>query len=195
MFKRKNPRSLWKRGAELIWPSMGWPRAFRYMKFRLLRLSDTTHQLAAGLATGVSFSFSPILGTQFFQAMFVAYIARVNVLGSFIGTFFGNPWTFPFMWLASIKLGSYLFGLMGFPASSALPADADFSLLWEIAISQPQRILLPWMLGGYLIGLLSWPLSYGICYYLVSAARAAHEKTKIRKLHNAADDITRQGKQ
>ncbi len=190
MFKRRAPLTFLQQIRELLWPSMGWIRAFHYAKHRVLRLSDTSKSIAAGLAIGMAVSFTPIVGTHFVQAGMIAYFARVNILSALIGTFVGNPWTFPFMWWAAISFGSYLFGIIGLPASTALPDEVTLSVMWDIATSDPLRIFLPWLLGGYLMALLMWPFCYLIFYRLVSAAKAAKVRAKARKLKKNAAQIT-----
>lgn len=192
MFKRRRPRTILQNTREFFWPSMGWIRACRYVRHRIIRLSDTSHKIAAGLAIGLAISFTPIIGTHFIQAGLLAYLIRANVLASLIGTFAGNPWTFPFMWWSAISFGSFLFGMFGLPASTALPEVIDFSILWDIATNEPRRIFLPWLLGGYLIALVSWPFTYFIFYNMVKGAKLARRKARLRKVHMVAREVTGQ---
>lgn len=192
MFKRRKPRSVLQNIRELFWPSMGWIRAFRYTKHRVIRLSDTTQKIALGLAIGAAISFTPIVGTHFIQAGFIAYMVRANFLAALIGTFTGNPWTFPFMWWAAMSFGTFLFQLVGLPAEAALPDHVNLSIIWDIIKNDPFRIFAPWFVGGYLLGMLSIPLSYMIFYNLVSGAKLARKKAREHKLHKVAREVTGQ---
>lgn len=192
MFKRRTPRTIMQNVKESIWPSSGWRRAFKYIRLRVVRLSDTSAKIAAGLAIGVAVSFSPLMGTHLIQAALIAYIIRANVIASLIGTIIGNPWTFPFIWWAAISLGSALFGLFGLPASTNLPEVMDISIFWDLVTHDPLRIFLPWMLGGYLIALVIWPFCYFFFYNLVKGAKAARKKALLHKVHKAAKDLTGQ---
>lgn len=192
MFQRRRPLKPIQLLKEIFWPTMGWLRAFKYMHLRIVRLSDTTHKIAAGLALGAAISFTPIVGTHFIQAGIIAFLIRANLPAALIGTFVGNPWTFPFMWWAAISFGSFLFGLFGLPASTALPEVMNFQILWEIAMHEPMRIFLPWLVGGYLIALISWPFSYFIFYNLVKGAKIARRKARLRKVHKVAKELTGQ---
>lgn len=173
---------------------MGWVRAFHYTRHRVIRLSDSTHNIALGLAIGTGISFTPIVGTHFIQAGFIGYTLRANFLASLIGTFVGNPWTFPFMWWAAISLGSFLFGLMGLPASVTLPDDVSFGVVWDLFRHHPMRIFLPWLVGGYLLAVLSLPFSYFIFYNLVRGAKVARRHGRERKIHRVAKEVTGQKK-
>jgi len=192
MFKRRQPRTTLQNIRELFWPSMGWIRAGIYTKHRIIRLSDTSQKIALGLAIGVGISFTPFLGTHFIQAGFLAYVLRANFLAALVGTFAGNPWTFPFMWWAGISLGAFLFELFGLPASATLPDEASFSVIWELMKNEPFRIFAPWFVGGYLIAMFSIPFTYMLSYKLVSGAKKARRRAREQKLHRIAREVTGQ---
>lgn len=192
MFQRRNSRTVLQNIRELFWPSMGWIRAAKYTRLRIIRLSDTTQKIALGLSIGAAISFTPLVGTHFIQAGFIAYIFRANFLAALIGTFVGNPWTFPFMWWAAMTFGSFIFQAIGLPASVSLPDHMDLSVVWDMIIHDPFRIFLPWLVGGYLIALLSVPVSYMIFYRLVNGAKKARVRARERKLHRVAREVTGQ---
>lgn len=176
MFKRRTPRTLIEKGRETIWPSMGWSRVCAYFKHRVLRLSDTARNIALGLAIGAGVSFSPLIMTHLIHAALFAFIARANIAAALIGTLIGNPWTFPFIWWASITLGSYLFGAFGLPASTALPDNITFNIIWDLIWHDPARIFMPWMVGGYLLCAIIIAVLYPIYFYLVRSAQRARTK-------------------
>ena len=186
MFQRRNPRTLLQKLREVFWPSMGWVRAFHYVKHRLLRLSDTNYGIAAGLASGACVSFTPFMGTHFIQALGIAYITRGNYLASVVGTFWGNPWTFPFLFAASHYVGTYVLNLFGVAHIGEMP----HTLSWE-AIS---AALLPITVGGYICAVLAWPIYMGICYVLARNAKLARRKYKQIKAHRISKEITGQKK-
>lgn len=192
MFKRRHPHTPLQHLRELCWPSMGWRRATRYVRLRITRMSDSTHKIAAGLAVGTSIAFTPVLGTHFIQAALLAWIFRLNFLAAIIGTFLANPWTIPFMWWGSIRLGAAIFALIGVRAETNLPHHMDFHMFWDLLTHEPVRILLPWLTGGYLLALLAWVPSYFIFYYTVRGAKAAKVKARIRKVHKVAMEVTGQ---
>jgi len=171
---------------------MGWLRAAKYIYFRIIRLSDSNHRVASGLATGAAISFSPILGTHFIQAGGIAYLLRFTLPASLIGTFTGNPWTFPFIWWAAFTMGSMVLSLFGLPVDIALPDHMTMKMLIDITLHQPLRIFLPWMIGGYLMALISWPIYYALFYNIVRATKAARTRARLIKMHKAAQEITGQ---
>lgn len=186
MFQRREQRTALQKLRETLWPSMGWKRACLYVKHRIMRLSDTNYSIAAGLAAGACISFTPFFGTHFLQAIAIAYLVRGNYFAAVIGTFWGNPWTFPFLLSFSLFIGNYILGLFGITDVGAVPT----SFTWE-AIS---AAMLPVSTGGYILAILSWPLYFGICYLFVREAKVARLKYKKIKAHRIAKEITGQKK-
>lgn len=171
---------------------MGWWRAAKYTHHRIVRLSDTSHKIAGGLAIGAAISFSPLVGTHFIQAGAIAYLFRMNIMASFVGTFVGNPWTFPFIWWGSIKFGGYLFTVLGLPAAESLPETINWSVVWDMITNEPLRVFLPWMLGGYILATLVTFPAYLFYYNFVKAAKLARSKARLRRLHKIAMEVTGQ---
>lgn len=186
MFKRRTPRSLLQNLREVFWPSMGWMRACVYVKHRIMRLSDTNYSIAAGLASGACISFTPFMGTHFLHALAIAYICRGNYLAAVVGTFWGNPWTFPFLFAASHHVGTYALNMMGVTDVGIMPN----SLEWDALVSA----LLPISVGGYICSIIAWPFYLLIAYIIVRNTKAARVKYKNMKAHRVAKEITGQSK-
>lgn len=194
MFKRRKSRTIFQNTREFIWPAMGWVRAFQYVKHRLIRLSDSTYRIAAGLASGACISFTPLVGLHFFQALLLAYLVKGNYLASIIGTFWGNPWTFPPMWLLGYNVGITIFSLFGITGFAELPENFTLSTLWDILWDDPLRLFVPWVVGGYICALVSWPIFFAVFYHLIYKTKAARRRMKIRKVHKVARQVTGQKK-
>ncbi len=161
---------------------MGLKRSLIYLKHRLLRVADSIHSIALGLAIGFGVSFTPLLGTHFIQAGLLSYIFRGNIFAAIIGTFIGNPWTFPFFWWAGYSFGNFLFSFFGLQGLHELPEHLTAEILWDVIKSHPMTLFLPWMLGGYILAVITVPLSYPVYYYLIKAAKTARDKAvSIRK--------------
>ena len=118
LFARRNRSRSWRgRLSEALWPRLGWERFGYYLFWRLMRISSAPHDVAAGAAAGVAVSFTPLLGLHFILAALLAFVVRGNVLAAIIGTFVGNPLTFPLFWGLSYRVGLWLeahYSLPGF---------------------------------------------------------------------------------
>lgn len=178
MFKRENSRNLFQKIREVLWPSMGWKRFGLYLKHRILRINDTPHNIALGLAIGAGVSFSPLMMTHLIQGGIFAFIFRANIPAALIGTIIGNPWTFPFIWYASLSLGSALFGLIGMPVDASPPADVNLSMIRDMLFDDPLRLFLPWMLGGYILCIAVIAALYPLYLYLINLANRIKARKK-----------------
>lgn len=165
---------------------------FYYIKHRLMRIADSTHKIALGLAIGMAVSFTPLLGTHFLQAGIIAFFLRGNVVSAMIGTFIGNPWTFPFFWWAGFSFGTYLFGILGISSAGNLPDHITLDIVWEMLKTEPMTLFMPWMLGGYVLCALCIPTSYFLFFYIVNGAKLAREKARIHKLQQVSQELTGQ---
>ena len=146
IFKRRDPAPLWRRARELLAPRKGWRRGYLYLGKRMQRLPDTPHRIALGFACGVQASFTPFFGFHFVLAAMLAFLMRGNLIASALGTFVGNPLTFPFIAGSAIYMGGWITGIHVMP-----PVDDHygFGWLWD----NVEAIFVPYLVGGLLPGL------------------------------------------
>jgi uncharacterized protein (DUF2062 family) len=204
VFKRRTPRTYFEFVTESFYPKGGWRRATRYVAYRLRRLPDPAHKISRGIAAGVFVSFTPLFGFHFVAAAAIAWALRGNLVASLLGTFFGNPLTFPLIAAVSMELGSYLLGQQGYPLHLVLSAfqDAGEDLWWNmIAIFTDRtahwdglgrffdRVFLPYLVGGLLPGFGCAIASYLLANPLIAAyqkARVARMKKRFAKKRERA---------
>ena len=135
---------------------------------RLKRLQGTPYSIATGFACGVAISFTPFIGFHMILAALTAWLIRGNILASAIGTIVGNPWTFPFIWLAVFYTGHFFLGDTNFAANvnflSTFKAagDALYSMNWHKFGHDVWPIIYPMMIGCIPFYLAFWLISYKI---------------------------------
>ncbi|MDC9701404.1 MAG: DUF2062 domain-containing protein [Alphaproteobacteria bacterium] len=135
-------------------------RYFRYVLKRMMRLKGTPHSIALGFSFGVFVSFTPFFSFHFILAGILSWLIGGNILASFIGTFFGNPFTFPFIWLASFKLGQILIGT-GVQEVLQLDLSKGFwSFLTSHSLESGIQILKLMLAGGLPLGFVFAFFSY-----------------------------------
>lgn len=188
ILKRKRKQSLGTQIRQSVWPSMGWRRTVDYYRHRMFRADDSTYRIAAGLASGAAVSFSPFLGTHFVQSVALSLMLRANWVAGFVGTAFGNPWTFPFIFTVIYKVGVFICGIFGaadfvmLPDSVTLGNFMDEPLAFFQFLGQhPLKFLLPLTVGGYVCAALSWPVFYAMLYYPVRRARKVYRLQRLRR--------------
>lgn len=171
LFRRRKPEGLFHRARTFLWPRRSFSRSFQYVGKRILRLSATPHAVAAGVAAGVFASWTPFIGLHFVIAAALAFVLAGNMLASALGTAFGNPLTFPFIWPATYNLGRFLqhgrldggrtdLDLVGAVRMSGF----DLSVLWA-------PLLRPMLIGSVPLGLISALIAYLATYWAVQAFR------------------------
>ncbi|MBR1600412.1 MAG: DUF2062 domain-containing protein, partial [Alphaproteobacteria bacterium] len=150
---------------------------------RLKQLKGTPYSIAAGFACGVAVSFTPFIGFHLIIAAVTAWIIRGNILSSAIGTLIGNPWTFPFIWVAVLSTGNYVLG------NSAI-SDVNFLKIFEksgealITFNFKNfgrdvwPIIYPMMIGCIPYYVVSWFISYK----LIKSAMDKLEKRRLNRL-------------
>jgi uncharacterized protein (DUF2062 family) len=141
---------------------------------RVLRVRATPHEVALGCAAGVFAACTPFLGLQMALAGALAFLLRVSVPAALLGTFVGNPLSWPAIWSASYIAGAWLLGhdpaaAADHFAASATALSATLTGPGHHALDQASLdaamvnltpIWQPLMIGGLLIGLLAAAGSY-----------------------------------
>lgn len=193
VFKRRDRRGWLRVAAEFVWPRGGWRRAAGYVLHRLSRLPDTPHRICVGIACGAFVSFLPIFGMHFVAAALTAWVFRGNILAALLGTFWGNPFTFPVMAVTALELGNWLLGNpggMGFSevmgaigratselSHNVLSVFTDETAHWGRLHVFLWRVFLPYSLGGVILGI---PCSIAIYYLHLPMVRAYQRRRLIQ---------------
>jgi uncharacterized protein (DUF2062 family) len=178
MFKRRQKLHLVTKLKEMIWPSMGWERAYDYFRHRLFRNSDSAYKITGGLAIGVSVSFTPFLGAHLLLAVFFAWVCRFNIIAALIGTVIGTPWTFPFFFWLDYQVGAFIFQAFGVESIIALPEILTLEYLFQ----NPLKLFLPMTLGGIVCAVAVWPLAYLALFFPVKGMRRAYHYQRLRRM-------------
>lgn len=211
MFRRRHPLPFlqWLQG--LVWPRTGWRRFGVYHLKRLVRLPGTPHSIAVGVACGTAISFTPLIGFHLLGGVLLTLALRGNLLAGVAGTLIGNPWTLPFMWLASYEVGQFL---LGDPSGATAPApwaSADLvgygSAVGELAMTQGlvaafERLLadisvLAWpvLVGSIPVGIVAGLAVYFPLVRVIAAYQEARRRRRERRRHESLRHESRLGGQ
>jgi uncharacterized protein (DUF2062 family) len=188
LFDRREKPSFLAKVRGFVLPRAGWRRSAQYIGHRVARLPGTPASIAMGFACGAAASITPLVGFHFVLAAFLAWIFRGNLIASAIGTAVGNPWTFPFIWVATFEIGARL---MGHDVSSdAVNFSLFFHALWtsithlklRVFTEQVLPVWLPMMVGSLPLGLLTWLVSY----WPIKRAVAGYQHARVVRRHRKA---------
>ena len=143
-------------------------RFLSYYKLKLARLPASSYAISAGFACGSMVSFTPLLGFHFVLAVVFSYLLRANYIAALIGTIVGNPISFPFIWGLIYKVGAFIVDR----SDNSLSPNINF----EIIIKQTYDIFIPMLVGGAVLAIPIWVLTYFITYSFVSSFKKARIK-------------------
>ena len=130
----------------------------------------SSYAISAGFACGSMVSFTPLIGFHFVLAVIFAYLLRANYIAALIGTIVGNPISFPFIWGLIYKVGAFI---VDKPEDKLSP-----NINFEIIINQTYDIFIPMLVGGAVLAIPIWVVTYFITYSFVSSFKQARLKNK-----------------
>ncbi|MFK7836068.1 MAG: DUF2062 domain-containing protein [Sulfitobacter sp.] len=191
IFKRRDPKPALRAMVEFLWPRGGWARAFHYVKHRMRRLPDSPERIARGVWAGVFVTFSPLFGMHFVFAVLLARLMKGNIVAALMATFVGNPLTFVFIALASLKTGHLMLGTEleegELAALSRKFGDAgsdlwhnfmaiftDATMDWSGLSIFSREVFYPYLIGGIIPGI----ICATIAYYLAVPLLQAYQKRR-----------------
>ena len=185
LFKRREKPHIRERAQAWLWPKRGWRRAMEYVRHRLTRLSGSPHAIALGFAAGVFASFTPFMGFHFIIGAVAALAIGGNVIASALGTFAGNPLTFPFIWFSTFSFGNFLLGIEGKGGARSKFADmsvwatlTDPSSLFSDFWTSLWPLIKPMTVGGVPLG-----MSMAVIFYcLVRIIVGTYQNNRRRRL-------------
>jgi hypothetical protein len=122
--------------------------------------------MATAFAIGVFIGMSPLLGVHTVLGLFAAWLFRLNRLITLVGVYVTNPWTIVPIYSFGTWFGARIMGI-----DNLLPA-IDWSHITLIGFFKEFRpLLLPFLIGNTVIGIVSAVLSYVVVY---TAAKKYH---------------------
>ena len=184
LFRRRKPLGRWGHVRHTIWPRKGFVRPFVYRAKCALRLKDSAHAIALGVAIGTFVSFTPLMGLHILLAFALAYALSGNMVAAVLGTAVGNPFTFPAIWLAAHRTGTTLLGR----ADGSQSVIENFGAtivhsegpIHRVLINMWEPLVLPMLVGGTPLGLLAGGIAYVIARPAVDAFQHNRARARLR---------------
>ncbi len=128
----------------------------------IFHINDTPHRIAIAFSVGVFMGISPLLGLHTIGAFFIAWLFGLNRLVAIVGVYITNPWTIVPIYSFCLWVGVKLTGL-----NQVLP-DVDWKNLKIMQmLSELTHLLLPFVVGSIVVGIISSVASYFIVYSLI----------------------------
>lgn len=136
--------------------------ALRSQFKQILSLQESPHRIALAFAIGVFIAFAPHYGFHTLSALFCAWAFRLNILALLLGSFINNPWTVLPILALTFWTGFSLFGM-----TEAFALNWD-ELTLETLYNMILPSLLPFIVGGCVLGVIGAIVAYPVFCLLVS---------------------------
>ena len=175
-FGRKKKKRLITSIVSFIKIFFAFSRTKKYISLSIKRIKGTPQALSLGLATGIAISFTPFIGLHALLAIFISWIIGGSMAAALIGTLFGNPWTFPFIWYFTFEIGQLInYGFLSYEEDFSfkiikkeistllliLKNIIVFANILELEQNVVKLKLIPFMVVGSIpVVFITWILSY-----------------------------------
>ncbi len=190
VFKARKQPSLPDRMRDLVWPRIGFRRAFAYILHRMARLAQSPHHVAMGFAAGAFAAFTPFVGFHFVIAGIIAWIFGGSIIASAIGTTIGNPLTYPLIWFSSYEAGTLFVDHDKHIASIDLsPLHDSYGQILSDPVGFAQTfwhvlepVIVPLSIGSTILGI----LAAALCYFAVRPLVRTYRERRLIRIAKAA---------
>ena len=170
-------------------------RTKKYISLSIKRIKGTPQALSLGLATGIAISFTPFIGLHALLAIFISWVIGGSMAAALIGTLFGNPWTFPFIWYFTFEIGQFInYGFLSYEEEfsfkvikkevSTLLAIVKNIIIFANIFALEENVaklkLIPFMVVGSIpLVFISWIFSYFLFLIIFKSYKKKVKKNNI----------------
>ena len=152
-------------------------RAVRLKYFQLLRIKDTPHRVALGLAIGIAAGCLPCMGVQSFLALPVAFFIGANKIASLIGVWWTNPITFIPIYYSEYVIGTVFSDYTVLNYSDFYQKTSQLRNLEDVT-NLGLEILMPMTIGSLIAAAVLGPLSFFFFRNLLVKRRERRKKKR-----------------
>jgi uncharacterized protein (DUF2062 family) len=157
------------------------PGLWAALKSHILHPEMTSEQIALSFGVGFSLAWNPLLGLHTAIVLLACFLSRrLHRPIMFLACFINNPWTMVPMATASALVGNILLG-RGLHLN--LRAIHWHEITWRSFVSREgldclfhmlKPVLLPYLLGGFVLSALAMPVGYVVMLKLARRLRKIH---------------------
>lgn len=119
-------------------------------------------------AVGIFIGMSPLFGIHTILGLIAAWIFKLNKIVTITGVYVTNPWTIVPIYTFSTYIGAKCLGI------KQVFSNIDWShITFSSFAHELKPLLMPFVVGAVLIGIISSVISYFIIYHAVKRARSS----------------------
>ena len=135
---------------------------FRDKLRQILSVQESPRKIALAFALGVFIGMSPLLGIHTILGIVTAWIFRLNKFVTIVGVYVTNPWTIVPIYTFGTWVGAKLLGI------DRIIPNIDWSHLTVKELMHTfGPLLMPFIVGSTLLGVVSGGLSFFLVYRMV----------------------------
>jgi uncharacterized protein (DUF2062 family) len=139
---------------------------FRNKLREMLTIEEPPHRIAAAFAVGVFIGMSPFLGIHTLLGLVIAWQFKLNKLVTVMGVFVTNPWTIVPIYTFGTWVGTRIIGV-----ESIIPVIDWSHITFFGFLGKFRHLVLPFIVGNIVTGLISAVVSYFLIYRAVKISR------------------------
>ncbi len=132
----------------------------------IFSVKDSPKKIAISFAVGIFIGMSPILGLHTVLGIAAAWMLRLNKFVTIVGVYITNPWTIVPIYTFATWSGAKLLGM-----KKIIPSIDWNNISFNYLLNEMSHLLLPFVFGTTLLGLLSAVAGYIIIYRAVMRSR------------------------
>lgn len=135
---------------------------FRAKLRQIFSIRESPQRIAGAFALGVFIGMSPLLGVHTVLGIAFAWVLKLNRLVTLVGVYVTNPWTIVPIYTFGTWLGARLLGI-----DQILPEIDWAHLSFSALLNDFRPLLMPFLLGNTVLGLVSAVVSYAVIFKAV----------------------------
>ncbi len=132
----------------------------------VLSVKEPPRRVALAFAVGIFIGMSPLLGLHTILGIVLAWQLRLNKLVTLIGVYVTNPWT-----IVPIYTFGTLIGAKALGVKHIIPPVDWTHITCRLLFNEFKHLLMPFVVGCFLLGTVSSVLGYILIYRAVKHAR------------------------
>lgn len=156
-----------------------------YNLWILVRKEDTPESIAHGMALGLFVGFLPIIPLQTIIILIVCTFTKTNKVAGVIGTsIFTNLLNAPFTFYLQHFIGKIFIDVhVSFADFTVLLKNLNVKTIAEFGL----ELFLAMVIGGLILGIVFYPISYKLTYNLIIKFRLRRENKRLSRKQKITD--------
>jgi uncharacterized protein len=147
-------------------------KLIKFFYFKLLRSKETPHSIALAIAFGVFVGCFVPPGGHTIIVLLLAFLFKTDKILAFAATWIANPYTVPFLYPTFCFIGSKIIGAgLSFTQIEKILLHAVHSFSLTSFEVLGEKLVISFLIGGFIFGVVLGLLSYFITYYLIISYR------------------------